>query len=564
MNYYTSVIVGWLILFLLLYGIGDTFNILLKRFFKFSFRSIPYKVLIGFCIVLLLLGFLHFFFPLNTVVLISLLVISSFSIITLLWKAITKKRKPSRVPNLPLILIVISSSLLTLLFLNSTFGTLYVYDHGFYYLQILEWYKEYPLVVGLANIHGRLGFNNSSFLLFPIFEDLNLIAVDSNWVNAGLGLFTIFFSLWNLYKVITVKQYSISKIFLGFIWLPICIYLFSNSGRSLVSISPDNYIFYLQLILTGVLLSFRKISEYEFKKKFFLVLLLSSTLFTIKLSGGVFAIGAVLLLAVFTLQRFKLKQLVKYSWFWFSISIASLIVLITITRSFLLSGYPFYPSGILDINPKWSVTKEVMENELCFVKSWARDRSKACVSYMNEWEWVKPWFTRLSKETVWPYLMVGSLLLMIFSISKKLLKRTDILGIHLILISSTVYWFILAPDPRFALGIFWSFILLNGSIIITKYKSIIHYSLFMDLIILVVLLSNISFEKIETESLSKSVEIRKYEQKYEMTDSNIKVNTPSRGVECWEQELICTPYFDSRLKYLDEGKGIRGGFYIVR
>ncbi|MFA5623317.1 MAG: hypothetical protein WC981_03760, partial [Candidatus Dojkabacteria bacterium] len=95
MNYYTSVIVGWLILFLLLYGIGDTFNILLKRFFKFSFRSIPYKVLIGFCIVLLLLGFLHFFFPLNTVVLISLLVISSFSIITLLWKAITKKRKPS-------------------------------------------------------------------------------------------------------------------------------------------------------------------------------------------------------------------------------------------------------------------------------------------------------------------------------------------------------------------------------------------------------------------------------------------------------------------------------------
>ncbi|MDY0097515.1 MAG: hypothetical protein RBS01_04165, partial [Candidatus Dojkabacteria bacterium] len=496
MNYYISVIVGWLILFLLLYGIGDTFNILLKRFFKFSFRSIPYKVLIGFCIVLLLLGLLHFFFPLNIVVLISLLGISSFSIISLLWRVITKKRKTSRVPNLPLILIVISSSLLTLLFLNGTFGTLFVYDYGFYYLQILEWYKEYPLIVGLSNIHGRLGFNNSSFLLFPIFEDLNLIAQDSNWVNTGLGLFTIFFSLWNLYRVITVKQYSISKIFLGFIWLPICIYLFSNDGRSLVSISPDNYVFYLQLILTGTLLSFRKVSNYEFKKKFFLVLLLSATLFTIKLSGGFFGIGAVLLLGVFTFRRFKFKQLLKYPWFWFSISIASLIVIITVVRSFLLSGYPFYPSGVLEINPKWSVGKEVMENELCFIKSWARDRSKACVDYMNEWEWFKPWFSRLSKETVWPYLMVGSLILMIFSVSKKLFKRVDVLGIHLILISSTLYWFVLAPDPRFALGIFWSFILLNGSIIITKYKSIIHYSLFMDLIILVVLLSNISFEKI--------------------------------------------------------------------
>lgn len=564
MNYYISVIVGWLILFLLLYGLGDTVNLLLKKFFKFSFKSIPYKVLIGFCFILLLLGFFHFFFPLNTVVLIVLLLISSFSILSLLWRIISKKRKFSRVPNLPLILVVVSSCILTILFLNGTFNTLYVYDYGFYYLQILEWYKEYPLVVGLANIHGRLGFNNSSFLLFPIFEDLNLIAQDSNWVNTGLGLFTVFFSFWNLYKAISKKEYSISKIFLGFIWLPICIYLFSNSGKSLVSISPDNYVFFLQLILTGILLSFRKISEYEFKKKFFLVLLLSSTLFTIKLSGGLFGIGAVLLLFVFTLRRFKLKELIKYSWFWVSISIASFIVLVTLIRSFLLSGYPFYPSGILDINPKWSVTQEVVENEVCFVRSWARDRSKNCVNYIQEWEWFNPWFTRLTEETVWPYLMLGSLLLMMFSISKKIFNMVDILGIHLILISSTLYWFILAPDPRFALGIFWSFILLNGSMIISKYKSIVLYSIFMDLIIFVVLLSNISIEKIDSENLSKSIEKRNYEQEYEITDSNIKIYKPSRGVECWSQELTCTPYFDSRLRYLDEGKGIKGGFYIER
>ena len=564
MNYYISVIVGWLILFLLLYGIGDTFNIVLKKFFKFSFKSIPYKVLIGFCVTLLLLGFFHFFFPLNTVVLIVLLGISSFSILSLVWRIVSKKSKHSRVPNLALILIVISSCLLTILFLNGTFGTLYVYDYGFYYLQILEWYKEYPLVVGLANIHGRLGFNNSSFLLFPIFEDLNLIAQDSNWVNAGLGLFTVFFSFWNLYKAISKKEYPISKIFLGFIWLPICIYLFSNEGRSLVSISPDNYVFFLQLILTGILLSFRDISNYEFKKKFFLVLLLSATLFSIKLSGGFFGVGCVLLLGVFTLRRFKLKQLIKYPWFWMSISIASLIVLITILRSFLLSGYPFYPSAILDVNPKWSVTKEVAQNEVCFVKSWARDRSKECVDYMGEWEWVDPWFSRLRRETVWPYLMVGSILLMLFSVSKKLFKRDDILGIHLILTSSTLYWFLLAPDPRFALGIFWSFILLNGSMIISKYKSVVLYSIFMDLIIFVVLLSHISFEKIEGENLSKSIEIRNYEQEYKMTDSNIKIYIPSRGVECWDQELTCTPYFDSRLKYLNESAGTKRGFYIER
>lgn len=563
MHYYINIILGWGILFLFLYGMGDIFNILIKRFLKISFNTIPYKVLIGFCISLLLLGILHLFLPLNLTLLVILLVVCSFSIGSLIFNLFKQKRKVSVLPNIPLILIVVSGGLLLLLFLNGTLGDKYVYDQGYYYLQILKWYQQYPIVLGVANIHGRFGFNNSNFLLFSLFDNLNLLAKDTNWINTGLGLFTISFSLWNLYKVVKSKVYDISKIFLGFIWLPICIYLFSNSSKSLISFSPDNYVFFLELIIVGVLISFRNISEYRFKKKFLLVLILASTLFSIKLSGALFGLGAVILLLVLTVKRFTFKGLLKYSWFWFGIGMASLIVIVTLLRSFLLSGYPFYPSSILDINPKWSVTKEVANGELCFVKSWARERSSDCESILKDWGWFDSWNKEFRSEAVWPYLLIVSIFLTGYLFVKKKLKRIDIVGIYIILLLSLLYWFFIAPDPRFALGIFWSFILLSGSILISEYRSVVAYSIFMDLIILVVLLSNISLTRVEQGDVDWSNQYLK-EEEFRGTDSGIKIGMPRKGVDCLDQELICTPYFDSRLKYIDESKGVRGGFYIDR
>lgn len=554
MHYYINIILGWAILFAFLYGVGDLSNMLLKKLFKFSFNTLPYKMLIGFCISLLLLGIIQLFSSLNIVVLIILLVMCSFSIGSLIFKLFRKKFKYSVLPNLPLILISVSSLFLILIFLNRTLGNTFLYDQGHYYLQILQWYEKYPIILGLSNIHGRLGFNNSSFLLFSLFDNLNLLKYDSSWVNSGLALLTIFFSLWNLYRVIISKIYDISKIFLGFIWLPICIFLFSNETKSLISFSPDNYVFYLELIIVGILLSFRSVSEVGFKKKFFLVLLLASTLFSIKLSGAMFGLASVIWLVVTNLPRFKSFKV--------GIGIASLVVLVALLRSFLMSGYPVYPSSLIDLNPKWSVTKEVANDELCFVKSWARERRSDCNIVLKDWNWINTWFKEFRSEGVWPYLLIVSVFLTIFLFIKKKLSK-DILGIYLILLVSLLYWFFLAPDLRFALGIFWSFILLSGSILISKYKSIVWYVLFMNLIIFAVLLSNISLKEIDTKNINWDIQYLK-DSSFETTDSGIKINLPRKGEDCWNEEIPCTPYFDSRLKYLDESKGVKGGFYIGR
>jgi hypothetical protein len=44
------------------------------------------------------------------------------------------------------------------------------FDSGLYHFQSLRWVNEYPTVPGLGNLHGRLAFNSSWFLLLSLFR----------------------------------------------------------------------------------------------------------------------------------------------------------------------------------------------------------------------------------------------------------------------------------------------------------------------------------------------------------------------------------------------------------
>lgn len=54
---------------------------------------------------------------------------------------------------------------------NRAMGPLTSYDGGAYHIPVMEWARAYPVVPGLANLHGRLGFNNSSLLFAALLDD---------------------------------------------------------------------------------------------------------------------------------------------------------------------------------------------------------------------------------------------------------------------------------------------------------------------------------------------------------------------------------------------------------
>src|SRR3972149_10875198 len=65
---------------------------------------------------------------------------------------------------------VVISMLLVVWLVNRSLNSQEYTDHGLYYLNAIRWNTDYPVVLGLGNLHDRLAFNNSNFLLHAMLE----------------------------------------------------------------------------------------------------------------------------------------------------------------------------------------------------------------------------------------------------------------------------------------------------------------------------------------------------------------------------------------------------------
>jgi hypothetical protein len=72
-------------------------------------------------------------------------------------------RVGNRVPILVFVLFVLWAA-------NRCAGPLTLYDSGMYHAPTVEWFKAYPVVPGLGNLHGRLAFNPSGLLFAAMLD----------------------------------------------------------------------------------------------------------------------------------------------------------------------------------------------------------------------------------------------------------------------------------------------------------------------------------------------------------------------------------------------------------
>jgi hypothetical protein len=67
-----------------------------------------------------------------------------------------------------------------------------LYDNGLYHLQTFRWNSEFPVVIGLANLHHRLAFNSAFFLIAPLDDRLAL-----GWITNLLIVMFVAMSCWS-------------------------------------------------------------------------------------------------------------------------------------------------------------------------------------------------------------------------------------------------------------------------------------------------------------------------------------------------------------------------------
>ncbi|EMY77862.1 hypothetical protein LEP1GSC060_2756 [Leptospira weilii serovar Ranarum str. ICFT] len=127
---------------------------------KFQFTD---KVFIGLSVANTFASFVSLFFPISIWILLVFLIFCS---ILLYFVKENFKILTFKFIHKSLVLVIAAPFIVyALIFsLNPPFP----YDSGLYHIQSIKWIEEYAVVPGLANIHGRFGFNPNVFTIFAL------------------------------------------------------------------------------------------------------------------------------------------------------------------------------------------------------------------------------------------------------------------------------------------------------------------------------------------------------------------------------------------------------------
>lgn len=555
------------------------------------------NIWLGWCFGLFFFAVYHLFFPINA------FASSIFYLPGIIFFFIKYAKK-----MIPFIKSVEKIKVIAVLFSTLVIGAVAIqlpmnFDTGLYHLNSIRWINEHHIINGLGNLHTRLGFNQFFYLycaslnFHPFLNSygfhasntfLYFILVTGGILSGGaidLLILVLFFFLpvpyfWVVSPTTDVASCLIQIIaFRVFLDAVKAYYEFFDSNISDSSKLKNN---------AGGLIAITAI--------------LSAVLVSVKLSNVVFALGlGIITLFMARKSFFTLsdKKVISKAFIFIG-----LFVCLWIVRGYIQTGYPLFPSSIGRINFDWTVPERLAKYTETYV--YAGSRTDGLITnfdspVLQNGAWVEGWIKEfffdeekhLSDDRIQnictillliflPMTMyswgIGCLTLFVSSgiffslwlyalIRKKsvLWNRSKLLlGLFIMEIASIVFWFMVAPEPRFANAIFVCEFITCLLMVKTAYPQITvnkilkKISLFYTAIILI-LCFNIAYNSDEFRIDGMFV-LRGVPMKTFVTKSGIKLSVPVINNQCWDTTLLETPEPEAGLEL--RGDSVAFGFRI--
>ena len=447
------------------------------------------------------------------------------------------------------------------------------YDSGLYHFNAIRWLNEYAIVPGLGNLHDRLAFN---YAYFPFVASLNFYPWFNHGHNVAIGWLLLLttseclFSFRQVWQALQNKQRPSVGTIVPALLFPYLLYVSTKMGLS--SPQPDSASFLVRLVLFIYL--WRNLaaeSKAEILSSTRFLLILGTTAVTLKLSNLFFA-GSVCLVAMVNCYQAEnvgpwsiLKDLTA------AIFCGVLILLTWLGRGIITSGYPLYPSTLMGFRLDWTIDPNSAKETANWVYSWARWPGKSPDLVLKDWSWLGPWSSRLWRsekiEVILPvaFFLMASVFVVISSIKaasdRKAFSRFY-LGFWPVL-AGLVFWFYLAPDPRFAYGLFWLLPLAALCPYVVNLESIaLQRRILIVLLALMFLPLFLGMQQMLKQDFRFSVDgwkpIKTMALAEEVTSHGLKVHVPVKTDQCWDSPLPSTPYFNPALEL--RGNGLQSGF----
>jgi hypothetical protein len=544
-------------------------------------RSLFRAPWLGYAVLIACLQIAHFFSAINAVFSWTFLAVSLVCagvVVALRFRRISfnVKALPAMSPLVWLALLMAVAWLAFRPVFNITTQEITNYDVGLYYLQAMAWTTAFPVVPGLGNLLLHLGFNQSAFLVTSFLDSLGpylwsyaLLGGVLPWLGLTLSGFAL---LQGLCAILGIQRKPLEPIEKAYaISLPAWIYtlLINNiSGNS-----PDIAVACLQIHLFLCFASFLAARENKAVFELSELIVLSALILCVKLSSIYFAAAISLLSVGIALTRIDASRLLGIKQMLYATLAVLVLCLPWTARGIIASGYPLFPSTALAAPVAWRVPKADVSRFYDITVFMGRHPYPNPPKLQGAVAWV-PMFLRsiwdLKDQFARP-LSLGGLMMMFFLLlawkSENFRQRLrDLLFLILPVAFALLVWFFTAPNPRYLGSITWLLPLVASLALISDIslsaRAFVAFAFCISYFALGTLRYNTEWAW--KKRAPEFQEIRRVDIREGENTFGVRLHYPRKGNQTFDAPLPSAMFLHPTLKFLDETRGLAGGFCDAR
>ena len=318
-------------------------------------------------------------------------------------------------------------------------------DTNLYHAQTIRWIESFPAIPGLANLHGRFGFNSAWFVLNSVYGFAFFGGRSFHVLN---GLVFLVFTASVLARW---QKTSVPVAILGFGSIVAGVQYLGSDLSSPGTDSPAALLAWS--IMWLVLTTQRKFNNLDW----FILAILSIFAITIKMSSALLIITFLIALFVLLINN-QLAAVGKV------LGLALLVGLPVLIRNVITTGYLVYPIPAVDLlNVWWKVPLERVIEEQNGILVWGRLPGETISDAIRLplVEWLPRWFNNLTVARKAIVLAgVGS---PIFAIPLQIMNRKiTSAGFLALFWGGSLFWLLSSPDLRFGYSMLIPSIILSS------------------------------------------------------------------------------------------------------
>ena len=312
-----------------------------------------------------------------------------------------------------------------------------------YHARSILLFREYAAIPGIANLKTELGFQSSWFAIQAIFQPFSTLTRHIIFVN---GAILCWYFLFVIHHMIKSPSHA-------WAWLLLLIYTlisFTQARLTAASASPD---FIVTIYCwAAVYLFIQAENNNNITTTLIMICCIAAVLTKIS------ALAILLLAAAALTGPGRLRQA------WPVLIYAGIALLLLLARNTIASGYPLYPTSLLDIsNAGWKMRLPDLQSYQHYITMYARfpirGKEMDGIGQLPPGAWIPRWWReqvslpdRLLILGIITGIILNGLTLLIRSeqpqqVPRSKNKRYTLL--LLITLAGSLLWFLAAPHPRF-------------------------------------------------------------------------------------------------------------------